>query len=203
MKKLLLLLIVLFIHGCAGIAPGSKGTVLLHEASESRLLTEAEFMARASQSADQIYEGMSAINDAVSLYAIENNGDFPMDSDKKVRSLLLDGGYLTSWPDVPPFAFTDPITTDVRYKSQFDDMDGAGERDSVISVRDLKSEVCEVFARRYSDPYFKGSIYDYKANGDRYPKGLTGKDVRIFAIRWEGGALEDYCDVLWVVQYNN
>ena len=68
MKKLLLLLIVLFIHGCAGIAPGSKGTVLLHEASESRLLTEAEFMARASQSADQIYEGMSAINDAVSLY---------------------------------------------------------------------------------------------------------------------------------------
>jgi hypothetical protein len=201
MKKLLMLFIVLFVHGCA--STGSESTLLRHENSESRLLTKSEFMARVSQSADRIYKGMSAVNDAARLYAIDNNGNLPMVSSKKVRSLLLDGGYLKEWPDVPPFAFTDPIITNMRYKGEFDDMDGPGSRDSVINVRDLKIEVCEEFAHRYSDSYFKGSIYDFGAHGDRYPKEATGEDVRIFAIRWPGAPSQDYCDILWVMQYND
>lgn len=206
MKKLLLLFVVVFVCGCAGIAPesfGVKSNALIHEESENRLLTEAEFMERVSQSADQIYEDMSAIRLAAIHYANDNNGNFPVGNAERVKLQLLDGGYLKGWPVVPPFAFSDPIITDYRYKARFDNLDGLGAHEPVINARDLKSEVCEEFARRYSDPYFKGSIYDFEANDSMYPKEATGKDVWLFAIRWEGASSDDYCDVLWVVQYNN
>ena len=130
MNKLLFLLIILSVYGCATIA--QPNTSLRHESSEDRLLTEAEFMNRVSQSATLINEGLSAIYNAAKQYANDNNGNLPKGPREAVRSLLLDEGYLEEWPVVPAFAFTDPVQLDLRYDDLYDDLDGNGKKDKVI-----------------------------------------------------------------------
>jgi len=205
MKKLLLLLIVLFVSGCANIVAvknESDLTALRHENSEVELLTEAEFMSRVSRSATLIYEGMVAISDAAKLYALENNGKLPPGGRKAVRSLLLDGGYLKTWPTIPPFAFTDPVEYEFRYKNGFADLDGLGEADDLIYAQDLKIEVCEDFLHRYSSAGSGDVIYDYEANGGKYPGEVFGRHVKIYAITWSDLNISEYCDIEWVMQYN-
>jgi hypothetical protein len=202
MKKLLYLLIVISICGCANNAMLQESPALLHESSESSLLTEEAFMERVSQSATMIYESMQAINDAAKLYAIDNNGSLPSGKTKLVESLLLDGGYLKEWPPIPPFAFTDPVQYEFKYANGYDNMDGLGERDDVIYAQDLKIEICEEFVHRYSSDDLGAIVYDYEANGDRYPGEVFGRHVKIYAINWTTGISPDYCDIEWVMQYN-
>ena len=199
-KKLFFLLIVLFVSGCSSTA--LKSTGLRHESSEDRLLTKQEFMERASKSATFIYEGLRAINDAANLYAIDNNGSLPSGNTKLVESLLLDGGYLKTWPVIPAFAFTDPVQYDLRYSNGYANMDGLGEADDVIYAQDLKIEVCEEFIRHYSSVGPGEIIHDYEAYGNKYPGEVLGRHVEIYAITWSMARSPDYCDIEWVMQYN-
>lgn len=202
MKKLLLLLMVQFLYGCASTAPESKGlnaTALGHETSESELLTEAEFMDRVSRSADIIYEGMNLISDAANQYYVDNNGLLPP-ARKNLRDILLDGGYLEEWPVPPPFAFFDPGQGHFKFFRGYADVDGIGKLDDVITVMELKNEVCQVFARRYASPGFGDTIYDFEAAGNKYPTETTGEHIKIYAVNWETAEL-DRCDILWVMEY--
>ena len=207
MKKWLLLLIVLFVHGCASIAPESTeldstaldSTALRHETSESALLTEAEFMDRVSRSADIIHEGLNVISDAINQYFIDNNGAMPP-ARMNLRDLLLDGGYLEEWPVVPPFAFFDRRQGSFRFFSGYADVDGVGKLDDVLTVLRLKNEVCQVFARRYASPGFGDTIYDFEVAGNKYPAETAGGHIKVYAVRWVTDDV-DHCDILWVMEY--
>jgi hypothetical protein len=202
MEKLLFLLIVLSVCGCASSALLQESPALLHESSESSLLTEEAFMERVSQSVTQIYEGLRAISDAAKLFAIDNDGNLPTGGFSKIRASLLDGGYLNAWPVLPPFAFTDPDDLDLKYSDGYDNMDGLGEMDDVIYAQDLKIEVCEEFVHRYSSDDLGDIIYDYEANGEKYPGEVLGRHVKIYAITWSMDKSPEYCDIEWVMQYN-
>ncbi len=203
MKKLLLLLIALFVHGCASTAPENNdlnSNALRHETSESALLTEAEFMDRVSQSADIIYEGLRAIDDAAQQYFIDNKGSLPR-TGNQLRDLLLARGYLEEWPEIPPFAFTEPRVQDVfKYFRGFANVDGVGPLEDVIDIIDLKNEVCQEFIRRYASPGFGDTIYDFEAAGNKYPTETIGEHIKIYAVNWETAEL-DRCDILWVMEY--
>jgi hypothetical protein len=204
MKKRLLLLSVLFICGCTSITPESKGlnvTTLLHETSESALLTEEEFMDRVSRSADIIYEGMNVISDATNQFYIDNNGLLPP-ARKSLRDLLLDGGYLEEWPVAPPFAFFDRRQGHFRFFRGYADVDGVGKLDDVITVIELKNEVCQVFTRRYASPGFRDTIYDFEVAGNKYPAEKLGGHIKVYAVRWFTDDV-DHCDILWVMDYTD
>jgi hypothetical protein len=199
MKRLLLFLILVSVCGCASTT--QKTIKLRHETSESKLLTEAEFMGRVSQSATQIYEGFRAIDSAARLYASENGGNFPAGSRQEAKSKLLGGGYLNEWPVVPEFAFTDPTQYEIKYHSQYADADDNGKTDHSIYVQDLKLEVCDEFVRNYGSPGYGDTIYDFEAAGGKYPGQTIGRHIKIYAISWEKVLRPEYCDILWVVQY--
>jgi hypothetical protein len=202
LKKLLPILTALVVYGCVSTGPAS-GPTLLHEASEPEIMTKQEFMDRVAQSATLIYEGMRAINDAAKQYATDNDGKLPGSNISKVKELLLDGGYIEQWPVIPPFAFTDPIQYELKYTNGYADMDGIGAVDDVIYAQDLKNEVCEEFILRYSSAGPEDIIYDYEANRERYPGEVFGRHMKIYAINWYGTNPDGYCDIEWVMQYND
>ena len=201
MNKLLALLVVMIVQGCAGDT--LQRTELLHEHNEVKLITEQEFMARVARSATLIYEGLSSISTAAQLYAQDHEGRLPSGNSDKVKKLLLDGGYLNAWPVIPPFAFTNPVQDELSYMNRYDNLDNIGERDDIIYAQDLKIEVCEEFSRRYSSPGLEDVIYDYEANEDNYPGETIGRHIKVYAISWSKTTSPDYCDVEWVVRYND
>lgn len=201
MRKLLILFVTLMVYGCTSMT--SQNPVLRHEQDESRLLTAEEFMARVSQSVSIIYDGMNAISEAAERYALDHDGRLPPGNMKTIKSQFLDGGYLKAWPEVPPFAFADPVQYEFNYVNGYDNLDNIGAHDDVIFVPDLKVEVCEEFIRRYSTSGMQDVIYDYEANNDRYPGETIGRHVKIYAITWARSEKPDYCDIEWVMQYND
>ena len=84
----------------------------------------------------------------------------------------------------------------------FLDMDGLGEMDDVIFLQDLKVEVCEEFFRLYPGDMPGDVIFDYEANGKRYPGDVFGRHVKVYAITWSTTDPIEYCDIEWVMQYN-
>lgn len=199
MKIPLYLLLAVLAYGCAAGVP--KSTALLHENAESELLTEEEFMDRASRSATIVYEGLKAVVDAIKQYVLDHNGDFPSGASGGVRALLLEQGYLEEWPVVPAFAFTKPEQLVIRYYNNYEDNDGNGLEDRIVFARELKLEVCEEFVSRYASPGFGDKIYDFAAAGKKYPGQTIGKHVKIFAVNWSSSPFPDTCDIMWVVQY--
>lgn len=201
MTKYLVWAFALFLCSCTNTAIITESAALQHESKEERLLAEEEFFARVSQTSDLIYEGMSAIRNAVSLYAKENNGALPSVSINAVRALLLEGGYLEEWPVVPAFAFTDPVKGDFRYFHNFGDTDNNGVKDDVISLDLLKIEVCQDFSRRYASSDLGGKVYDYEAEKKRYPAETIGRQIKLFAVNWSMETTPDYCEIVWVIRY--
>lgn len=201
MKNLLVLWLFLIVYGCASTPAIQEDFALQHESNEGRLLTEEEFFARVSKSADLIYEGMSAVRESVNLYANDNDGALPSGSIKAVKNLLLEGGYLEEWPVVPFFAFRDPIQKDIRYYADFADADNNGATEDAIFLEDLKIEVCQEFVRRYASPGFGDEVYDYEAAEEQYPAATIGRHIKIFAVNWSKLNTPDYCSILWFIQY--
>lgn len=199
MKILLYLLFSVLAYGCAAKAPNS--TSLLHESAESALLTEEEFMVRASRSATIIYEGLKAVDDAINQYVFDHNGEFPSGNAGQIKALLLEQGYLEEWPVVPAFAHAAPVQWAPRYYNNHEDADGNGLEDRIIFVQKLKLEVCEEFVRRYASPGFGDTVYDFQAAGKRYPGQTLGKHIKIYAINWSSDDFSEDCDIYWVVQY--
>ena len=201
MNKFLALLVVLIVQGCA--ADTLQRTELLHEHDEAKLITEQEFMARVARSATLIYEGLSSISTAAQLYALDHEGRLPSGNSDKVKKLLLEGGYLNAWPVIPPFAFTNPAQDELSYMNRYGNLDNIGELDDVVYAQDLKIEVCEEFSRRYSNSGLEDVIYDYEANEDNFPGETIGRHMKIYAISWSKTKSPDYCDVEWVMRYND
>jgi hypothetical protein len=203
MKNLQLFLIVLFLFcGCASNAPQS--TDLRHERDESQLLTKEEFMDRATQTATSIYEGFSAINAGVELYAKDHDGLLPQGANTIVKEMLLENGYLMGWPIVPAFAFTDQDKRfDFVYLNNRQDMDGIGAWDDVICLRKLKMEVCEEFSRLYSSFAPDVMVYDFEEANERYPGEAIGRETKIFAVIWSKTDYPDICGIEWVMKYND
>jgi len=203
LKKLSTILMALFFFGCGVTLPASEPR-LQHETSEPELMTEQEFTDRSVQSALLIYEGMRTVSEAAQKYALDNNDTLPISNPQKtVKELLLEGGYLKSWPTVPPFAFTDPTQLELTYANGYDDMDGIGAPDDVIFLQDVKIEVCKEFIRRHSSAGPDDIIYNYKANKEKYPGEVFGRHIKIYAINWPGEEYNEYCDIEWVIQYND
>jgi hypothetical protein len=210
MKRQLLLLFGLFAYGCTSIA--LEGNImtdpsLRHENSESKLLTEKEFMSRVSKSATLIYEGLRTISEAAEVYAVHNVGQLPQSTSDVVKALLMDGGYLKEWPVVPAFAFASadvkPAKADFVYMNGLDDMDGIGAKDDAIFVQELKIEVCEEFSRLYSSFGPNDIIHDYVADRDRYPGEVIGRHMKAYSITFFAGPFKDSCEVEWIMQYND
>ena len=174
-----------------------------HESYERELLTEEEFMTRASRSAAQIYQGLSAISLAAEKYAKDHDGQLPQGVASTVKEKLLEGKYLTAWPVVSLFAFTEPRQRDFNYLNKHDDMDGIGGADDIIFVPNLKFEVCEEFSRRYSSFAPDVIIHDFEAERRRYPGEIVGRDIKIFAISWSRIEDSDECEIQWVMKYND
>jgi hypothetical protein len=143
----------------------------------------------------------AAVREAVDLYAKDNGGALPSEEDPDEKKILLEGGYLEEWPLVPTFAFTEPVQKEIRYFDNFADMDDSGAVEDVIIVQNLKTEVCQDFVRRYASPGFGENIYDYEAEGEKYPGQTIGRHVKIFAINWSVSSVRDICDILWVIRY--
>ena len=196
-----LLLSVLLVYGCAGTP--MEDSAIRHETSESQLLTEQEFMERASQSAALIYEGFDSISRAAGQYAMDNDGRLPAGLPKAVKALLLERGYLERWPVLPPFAFANPVDYPFVYSNGYDDMDGIGAKDDAISAQELKLEVCEAFVSRYTSFGPGDIIHDFKADGGKYPGELDGRHIKVFAIIWQYEIQPESCEIIWVMQYND
>ena len=201
MKKIALFLIVLLVYGC--VSTSLQVSSLGHESYERELLTEEEFMTRASRSAAQIYQGLSAISLAAEKYAKDHDGQLPQGVASTVKEKLLEGKYLTAWPVVSLFAFTEPRQRDFNYLNKHDDMDGIGGPDDIIFVPNLKLEVCEEFSRRYSSFAPDVIIHDFEAERRRYPGEIVGRDIKIFAISWSRIEDSDECEIQWVMKYND
>ena len=191
----------MFFLGCANTA--LQDTSVRHESDEASLLTKAEFMDRVSQSALLIYEGLFAISEAAKQYALDHDGRLPVGGSDVVRDLLVGGGYIKAWPAIPPFAFTDPVQFDLKYAGGYGDMDGKGANDDVIFAQDMKVEVCEEFIRRYSSFGPGDVIYEYDDNGEKAPGASVGRHIKIYAISWAKVYSQEYCDINWVMQYND
>ena len=201
MKDFLILCVFLVFYGCAGIAENQEDFVLQHESNEERLLTKEEFFARVSKSVDLIYEGMSAVREAVNLYAKDNNGALPSGSDEALKRALVEGGYLEKWPVVPFFALKDPVQRYIRYYTDFADADNNGMTEDAIFLDDLKIEVCQEFVHRYASPGFGDEVYDYEAAGEQYPAATIGRHIKIFAVNWSASRAPDSCSILWFIEY--
>lgn len=201
MQKIFLSLMMMLFLGCANIA--LQDTALRHESDEVDLLTKDEFIDRASRSALLVYEGMLAVSEAAKQYALDHDGLLPTGGHRAVRSLLMEQGYINVWPVLPIFAFSDPVQNEVKYSSGYSDMDGKGAYDSVIYVQELKVEVCEEFIHRFSSFGPGDVIYEYEENGNKAPGELFGRHIKIYAISWEKSFSRDFCDVNWVMQYND
>ena len=201
MKMASFFLVVLLVYGCVSIAP--QGTGMRHEKDELELLTEEEFMDRVSRSATQVYEGLSAISVAAEQYAKDHDGLLPRGSHRKVKAMLLDGGYLKTWPVVSLFAFTEPRQRDFDYLNEHADMDGLGARDDIIYLPNLKIEVCEEFSRRYSSFAPDVMIHDVKAERKRYPGETVGRHIKVFAISWSRIEDSEECEIEWIMKYND
>lgn len=201
MTKHLVWAFALFLCGCTNTAIITESADLQHESKAGRLLAEEEFFARASQSADLIYEGMSAVRNAVSLYLNDNDGALPSVGVNAVKDLLLDQEYIDAWPVVPSFAFTDPVQKEIKYFHGFGDTDNNGVSDDVINLEGLKNEVCQDFVRRYASPGFGDKVYDYEASRKRYPAETIGRHIKIFAVNWSMKTEPDYCEIVWIVRY--
>ena len=208
MRKFLFYLGLLLLCGCSGLRlTGNSGDIatLQHENQASQLLSEEEFMARATRSATLLYQGMLAISDAAKQYAAAHDNQLPRGTTEQIKHLLLDGGFLDVWPVVPPFAFVEQIPNlpDFRYKNNHDDMDGIGAMDDIIYVQDLKLEVCEEFSRLYSSFSPETVIHDFVAARERYPGEVFGRHITVYAINWSMEQWPDYCEVEWVMKYND
>ena len=201
----ILLMIILFSSGCTltAVKGPNPSSDLRHEMDEAQLLTEPEFMNRVRQSASIINEGLLRIEQAVTGYAADNGGSLPSGNLDEIKSLLLNGGYLERWPTIPPFAFTDPVEYGYMVSRKYEDLDGKGRHDSVVYIQDLKLEVCEEFGRRYASPGLTNPVHQYISSQQRAPGAIYGRHITKYAILWDEILFPEYCDILWVMQYND
>jgi hypothetical protein len=152
--------------------------------------------------AQRVYKDMQSINNVAQRY-ISKNGDLPADSAGGTRALLFTNAtktfFSTKFPTPPPEIFsTKPM--DYQLTPQYDRMDAGKIHDTAIAVWGLKDSVCREYNRRFASDKSGPIIYDYEANGKRYPGESIGRQMITYAIKWKTADIDD-CEINWVVEY--
>lgn len=205
MINLLILITALLSSGCSlpSVHMTSPETTLLHEESLNTQMTEEEFMEKAALSAQIIHEGLRSISEAALRHGLDKDGNFPLTDANQIKARLLEEGFLNSWPQIPPFAFTDSIQDEFTYFHRYDNLDRLGNTEDVVVAQNLKIEVCEAFSRSYSSLDASELVFDFVAHDNRYPAEVYGEPLQTYAINWSMIEAWEYCEIQWVVQYND
>ena len=201
----LILITALLSSGCSlsYLHTTSPEASLLHEQSLNTRMTEEEFMEKAALSAQIIYDGLRTISEAALRHGLDEKGNFPLRAADQIMARLLEEGYLNTWPQIPPFAFTDSIHDELTYFHRYDNLDRLGHTEDVIVAQNLKIEVCEAYSHSYSMLDASELVFDFVAHGDRYPAEVYGEPLQTYAINWSMIEAWEYCEIQWVVQYND
>ena len=152
--------------------------------------------------AQRVYNDMRTINNVAQKY-MQKHGSLPKDSAQGTRALLFpETGktfFSTKFPTAPPEIFsTTPM--DYQLTPNYDRMDEGKIQDTAIAVWGLKDSVCREYNLRYASDNLGPLIYDYEANGNRYPGESIGRQVITYAIKWKSADIDD-CEINWVVEY--
>jgi prepilin-type N-terminal cleavage/methylation domain-containing protein len=153
--------------------------------------------ATTTQTAVKVYNDLVAISGAAELYAIDN-GALPAGNNGQVEALILDGGYLKSWPVSPSSG------GDYFYANAMDDMDGGAVADDVIYTNNFSDDVCVEFMSRYASGLgtLQSAQWDYEGNTDQYPGAVLGKGANVYGIKWSTADV-DKCEIHMVMSYND
>lgn len=148
--------------------------------------------------AERVYSDMRSISEGAQRYRAQH-GALPEGNFWQLRSTLVLGGYIKEYPNPPAAIFAkEPI--DYRIDPQYDTMDTGPDPDVAIAVWGLKDMVCEEYNRRYASDNSGATIFDWEANGKKYPGEAIGKHMTTYAIKWTTDAVDD-CEINWVVEY--
>ena len=147
--------------------------------------------------AKKVYKDMRAINKVAQKY-IKKHGDLPAGSARNSRAQLFTNKDL-KFPTPPPEIFT-AKPMDYRLEPGYDKMDAGPIRDAAISVWGLKDRVCSEYNLRFASDKSGPIIYDYEANGKRFPGESIGREMITYAIKWKTADIDD-CEIIWVVEY--
>lgn len=151
--------------------------------------------------ATYVYNQMASIEKAAQKYK-KDHGLFPQARSKEAESMLTEGGYIEKFPQPLDVIFgPEGNQSGYRYDSAYDRMDDNPVPDTAIAVWGLRDEICRMFNALYASNGSGPTIFDYQANGNRYPGTAIGTDMRLYAIKWKSDAIDD-CEINWVIQYN-
>jgi hypothetical protein len=152
--------------------------------------------------AQRVYNDMRTIN-AVAQDYMRKHGPLPNFSAQKTRTLLFpETGktfFSTDFPTAPPEIFSIP-PMDYKLTPNYDRMDAGTTQDAAIAVGGLKDSVCREYNLRFASDNLGPLIYDYEANGNRYPGESIGRQMVTYAIKWKTADIDD-CEINWVVEY--
>lgn len=142
--------------------------------------------------AKELHNDMNSIATAVEAYRIKNKVA-PTSVDQ-----LLAGAFLKSVPvmgeDLGGGAYL--------IQKGYGNMDGLGKDDDAIySGENIPEAVCVEFNKLYAQaPLNDGTVFDYAAAGRKYPGEVYGRQMKVFAIKWERD--RTVCEIDWVIDYN-
>jgi hypothetical protein len=165
--------------------------VLLSGCQPASLTTPADL-------SEKIYLDLQAINAGAQRY-ISEHGDLPPGNFWKSRATLVLEGYIQDYP-TPPSAIFAGEPMDYRFDPNYGNIDAGDTLDAAIAVWGLKDEICREYNRRYAGDEVGAEIFDWKANGKKYPGEAIGRHITTYAIKWESDAVDD-CEIEWVVKY--
>lgn len=156
--------------------------------------------AKLSQAATKMYNDFRVINDAVERYEMET-GSWPADV-----AALVSAGYLKAVPQPIDAGFQRgaPYTGEYNFSATYDNMNAGTVSDAAIVAYYFTDEFCSYLIAKYAsaEGTLQSDQWDYEANGSLYPGAVLGKGAQFYGIRWASADV-DYCEVEWVVRYND
>jgi hypothetical protein len=148
--------------------------------------------------AKRVYKQMSGLQKVLLKYEAEH-GHLPQGNYTTAEKALIKEGYLKRYPQADPSLFG-PEGGEYQFHPNWDKMDEGSAVDSILVLSGLKDDFCKLYNNLYSSNNSGFTIYDWEANGKRYPATTIGKNMRIYAIKYET-ATQDFCWIEWVISY--
>jgi len=141
--------------------------------------------------ATKLYADMQSIATAVDIY----HKQYKVIPSSTAE--LLSGAFLKSVPAMGKELGGGEYSIQKGYAN----MDGQGrEDDTIYSGENVPEAVCVEFNKRYAQvPLNEGTIFDYRAAGNKYPGEVYGRQMKVYAIKWESD--RNVCEVNWVLEY--
>lgn len=151
-----------------------------------------------SDLAEQVHQDLKTINASAQEYK-KDYGRLPGGNFWEARAALVLEGYITHYP-TPPSAIFSEEPMDYRLDPGYGKMDAGDTPDATIAIWGLKDAICRDYNRRYATEGIGEEIFDWQAQGKKYPGEAIGRHITTYAIKWESDAVND-CEINWVVEY--